>query len=231
MNHPIVEESFQFSVTCYFSWAHLQSGKCRIWDIPQVRLVLRQVAQAVARCLPACPFFAHCCPFSCPFFASTSAFQRCSHWLFPPLISHKILSSADLIRQRTYCCCCICCCCCRSLPRDKSNSQLCLTKKSSSPFSSGGAGELVPRARCRVELRPSASTRNNWPRLEGPRRLWPRIGVPAPSVPPLLGRTIRQTKNIRRRPNFPPNTDRKEPKRNVAEFSWISKAQERLPWY
>ena len=53
-------------------------------------------------------------------------------------------------------------------------------------------------------------------KLEGPRR--PRIGVPAPSVRPLLERTIRQTKNIRRRPNFPPNTDRKEPKRNIWHF-------------
>ena len=47
----------------------------------------------------------------CPFFAPTSAFQQCSHWLFPPLISHWILLSITLIGLRSnYCCCCCHCC-------------------------------------------------------------------------------------------------------------------------
>ena len=43
-------------------------------------------------------FLGWCLPrlLPCPFFAPTSAFQQCSHWLFPPLISHWILLSTIL---------------------------------------------------------------------------------------------------------------------------------------
>ena len=125
--------------------------------------------------------------------------------------------------QHRHCYCwCYCCCWCYfcRVPSYTSNSQLCVSSQKKLSFlkwrSRACAACALPRW-----LRPSASTWTKWPRLEGGPPLWPRIGDPAPSVRPLLERTIRQTKNIRRRPNFPPNTDRKEPK--FGSFARITK--------
>ena len=152
-----------------------------VWDILQVgqALIRSAIGQSVARSLLACPFLAHCYPFlaqCCPFFAhcfpfsffaSTSAFQRCTHWLFSPLKFLTKFFSAPTLSARggiiiivvlLFCYCCCCCCC---VPSDKSNSQLWVSghQKSISPFSIGAA-KLVPRARCRTQLRPSASARD-----------------------------------------------------------------------
>ena len=75
----------------------------------------------------------------------------------------------------------------------KNTIQLSLTIKNS-PFSS--SPPLVQRARCRVDWsvrRPRKGTTDRG-----------STAAPGPAFRfPLLGRTIRQTKNIRRRPNFP----------------------------